>query len=286
MTQHMSLTERRFRDGTDKTRYLADGLTIRCQAVSKTKLREIQEREQNFALTPDDVWPEAQCFHAAVQGKLVCGGRGGHGGGSSSVPTYDMLDFMPIDMRDMMREIIDNPQLLSRRIEIAQLVARIRVLYQRLADNEALGMASVDDIRTGLNKIEKGDIAAGKAMIQAALDAKRAEKEVQQELYVILPLLKDMTRTEMSTLKDMQQIITFDQMVAALLGIADTLKEALEEHVPDERTRESVATAVGSAIQRRFNLRVGAVLPEVAETVAGQDVLETERVDTGSLLRP
>jgi hypothetical protein len=277
--EKMSTTEVRFRDGTG-TRYMNDGVTVRCQAVSKTKLRRIRVERgldpDDKSISPDDVWPEAQCERPAVQGKLLCAGRGGHGGGSLSVPTHNYLDFMPVDLREKMQLLIENPQILSRRMEIMQLMARILVLYERMQTNESLGVFSLSHLQEGLEDIENGDLVAGVAKIKATLDSRLVEAESYSEVRQTMALLKDMTKVEIGSIKEMKQVIPFDVLISVVQGIADSLQEAVDANVGDERTKRLIVGAVERTISRRLNTRLPRILPETEEETVEADFVESE----------
>jgi len=275
----ISDSERRFREGKG-ARYMNDGTTVRCQAVSKSKLKEIRQRENDPSMTPDDVWPEAQCEHAAIAGKLVCGGRGGHGGGSDSVPAYDFMSFMPADMAEMLETVMQNPHLLSRRFEMQQLVARILILYQKLQKRDSIGQTSIEIIQEGLRDIADGEITKGTFKIQHAIDDQRIEHDTYQDIYQAMNLLQSMTRTEVQSMKETRQMLSFDVVLAMLTGIADTLNTALEKYVTDERSRELVAGFVAADTSRRFNTGIGRVFPAIdAETIESPATI-TEQVDS------
>lgn len=242
---------------------MSDGVSVRCQAVSKTKLAAERERLGNPDLTPDEAWPAAQCERAAVPGKLVCGGRGGHGGGSLSVPSYDITSFMPTDMREMLQTVMEQPHLISRRFEMYQLVARYLTLYKRLSDDEALGPASLVLINEGLEEIEKGESIKGIAKIRGALDKRIIEHETYEEIRKVMALLKDMTKVEVASIKEMRAVVTIDQVIALVNAIADATNRALEEFVEEPEVRTNVANAVAREAGRRLNAGVGPVFPEI-----------------------
>lgn len=256
---------------------MSDGITVRCQAVAKSKLERLREESGNPNLTPDEAWPMAQCEHAAVPGKLVCGGRGGHGGGSMSVPTYSMVDFMPADMKAMMQEVIKNPQLLSRRFEIAQLISRIMVLYDRLNKNESLGGSfTLLTLQEAVRQIEDGEVKNGLVKLKEIVESRTIERETYNDIFTAMSLLKDMTKTEMGSIKEMKQIVTLDQMIALVSGIADTLTQALEKYVNDEHTRQLVSGDVARSIGRRINSGIGGVFQEADQQPIDGEYTEAE----------
>lgn len=262
----ISDSERRFREGKGE-RYMSDGITVRCQAVAKSKLDMIRQRENNPDLTPEDVWPEAQCEHPALPKKLLCGGRGGHGGGSSSVPEYDFTSFMPADMAEMLQAVMANPHLLSRRFEMQQIISRILLLYQKMRDKESLGQTAISLIQDGLNDIAASEIAKGMGKIQIALNDAINERDTYDEIFKAMNLLQTMTRTEIQSMKETRQMLTFDVVLAIMNGIADGLNVALEKYVDDPKSRELVAGYVATDITRRLNTGIGRVLPAVDQTI-------------------
>lgn len=263
-----SKIERRFREGRGQ-RYLRDGFTPRCHKVSSQKLRAIRARENRPDLTADEAWPEAQCSHSAVPGYLLCRIHL-KGLAKIKMKPKDMLDWLPIDMQEKMRIIMDNPQVLSRQFEMHQLIARILVLYDKLNNKEALGRYALSNLREGLKMIHEGDTVKGSALIEDVIESRTIERETYDEIYQAMSLLKDMTRVEVSSMKDLKLMLSYDQMVAGLLGVADALSAALKEYVADERTRELVAGAVARDITRRFNTRPGGVLPAPTQAIEGE----------------
>lgn len=271
----ISDSERRFREGKGE-RYMSDGITVRCQAVSKSKLEMIRQRENNPNLTPDDVWPEGQCEHPALSKKLLCGGRGGHGGGSPSVPEYDMTSFMPADMAEMLQAVMANPHLLSRRFEMQQIISRIMLLYQKMRDKEALGQTAISLIQEGLGDILASEISTGVGKIQLALNDVLNERDTYDEIFKAMNLLQTMTRTEVQSMKETRQMLGFDVVLALVNGIADEINVALEKYVDDSRSRELVAGYVASSIARRLNAGVGRILPEIDNEAIESTASSTE----------
>jgi hypothetical protein len=257
--------ERRFREGRGQ-RYMRDGVSPRCHKVSYTKLKAIRVRENRPDLTADEAWPEAQCSRPAVPGYLLCHHHL-RGLAKQKMKPKDMLDWLPVDMQEKMRIIMENPQVLSRQFEMHQLIARILVLYDKLNNKEALGRRSLSHLREGLKMIHNGEVVKGADLIEEIIESRTVERETYDEIYQAMSLLKDMTRVEVSSMKDLKLMLSYDQMVAGLLGVADALSAALKEYVSDERTRELVSGAVARDIARRFNTRPGGILPAPAQAV-------------------
>ena len=80
-------------------RYMSDGLTHRCQGISKTRLRRarIEQNKEDPKLYPsDDFWPECQCGKPAMMtpgaGLYACKFHGG--APAFFVPLYQTFLFL------------------------------------------------------------------------------------------------------------------------------------------------------------------------------------------------
>lgn len=250
-----SLTERRFREGTPETRFMADGVTVRCQAVSKGKLARLREERDDMTLTPKDVWPEAQCEHAALPNKLLCGGRGGHGGGSPHVPQRSLMDIMPLDLQKHMEVILENPQIISQRLEIIQLSARNRQLFERMAEEQPDGRSTTEDIRTVLRLIKKGNLVDAQARLEEVLQERRVEEQLWDEIRTNIAMLKDLRRTETANMKEFQEMASTDQILATFRGILTLVREGAEKYVLDPKSRAGLVGYVADGIRRLANAR-------------------------------
>lgn len=259
MVRKLSKTEIRWRDGTTETRYLRDGETIRCQAIAKQKLRAIRVQHgydpYDETIKADDVWPEAQCEHPAVPGKLICGGRAGHGGNSVKIPYHHLLDVMPVDLREKIEILMENPEILSRRLEIIELSARNLQLFEEMRDSKLAGSDIDEELHKALTQLQAGNFAEAKKTLEEALKAKVDQGKRWNEIRTNTMILKDLSRTEIGTIKEMRQMITSDQFMAVIFSIADAVKEAVEKYISDQPTQSSIIGYVNAAVRRLINAR-------------------------------
>jgi hypothetical protein len=272
----LTKTEIRWRDGTNTTRYLKDGETIRCQAVAKQKLRAIRVQrgysEDDTTITADEVWPEAQCEHPAVPGKLVCGGRAGHGGNSMSVPYHDLLlGSMPVDLREKMEILMDNPEILSRRLEMVELSARNLQLFEEMRDSEKAGSDLDSKLREAMKFLKSGDYTKASNSLQEVLEYKGTQQKRWDEIRANTVILKDLSRTETNTIQAFRQMISSEQFLGALMGIADAVKDAVEKYINEPTVRNEVIGHVYSSIRRLTNARIGGVQPTLIGDGSGED---------------
>lgn len=261
----LTRTEIRWRDGTTATRYMKDGETIRCQAVSKTKLRAARVARgydpYDTTITSDDVWPEAQCSHPAVPGKLVCGGKTGHGGNSMDVPYHHLMDVMPVDLKEKMELLMENPEVLSRRLEIIELSARNLQLMEEMKNDKIAGSDNDEQLRDALNELVAGNFKAAEKTLRDVIESKAGQQKRWREVRENIVILKDLSRTEMSTIKEFRQMITSDQFMNVLLSLADAVTEAAEKYISDKTIQSNVIGHVYASVRRFINARPGVLQP-------------------------
>lgn len=242
---------------------MKDGETIRCQAVSKTRLRAIRVARGydplDLTIGPDDVWPEAQCHHPAVPGKLVCGGKTGHGGNSMDVPYHHLMDSMPVDLKEKLDLLMQNPDYLTRRMEIHQLMARNLQLFEEMRDDKLTGLDVEDELNEALNEIKAGNFKEAQKKIEQALQVKSDSKLRWREIRDNIVILKDLSRTETSTIKEFRQMITSDQFMNVLFSLADAVTEAAEKYISDKTVQSNVIGHVYASVRRFINARPGVI---------------------------
>lgn len=208
-------TELRYREGKG-TRFLQDGVTVRCQGVPRTYLEEKRltllneeekevyldlnnrriDKEQELSseeraeweifrermkvITSDDIWPHHQCRHAAEPGAFACRR---HGGASKNIKrsiTFGISHALPVEMQDMYDRFRADPDLASRYHEMAMLQVRNAQLMGML-EEYGYGPETVEEIARALNVIRAGlkrkDLAEGHTIISQAAD--RIENAIQ-----------------------------------------------------------------------------------------------------------
>lgn len=260
----LTKTEIRWRDGTRDTRYLKDGETVRCQAVAKQKLRAIRVAQgyesDDTTISADDVWPEAQCERPAVKGKVVCGGRAGHGGNSMSVPYHTLiLESMPVDLREKMEVLMENPEIISRRLEMIELSARNLQLFEEMRDNRLAGSDLDKELKDALTLLKAGELENGTAKLEEVMKQQSSDRKRWDEVRANTLILKDLSRTETNTIQVFRQMISSEQFLTALMNIADAVKDAVEKYINEPTIRNEVIGHVYQSIRRLTNARIGGI---------------------------
>lgn len=248
----LTTTEKRWRGGSGQ-QYLRDMVTIRCQAVSKAKLRQFRIERGDLELTTDDVWPEGQCPLAAEPGTFVCK----YHGGKSIAPVKGRIfsPMIPIDMQEKIEILQQNPDYISREMQIWELLAMNAQLYERM---EGLGGGpdSFEKILDGLQMMEGGMIADGIKAIRAIVSSEKSARELRDELRVNMNLLKELTKVQVSTAKELKTMATTDQVMNLVEGLVDDFISIVKEIIVDRTIADRLVDRFVRAVRLRLNVRV------------------------------
>lgn len=248
MSQKMSKSEIRFREGKG-AQYMQDGVSVRCQAVSKSYLRDIRLERGDPEISSDDVWPEGQCTKKATPGTFLCIY---HGGETPGIERNPIEMFMPIDLAEKMEVLSRNPDYLNRQSEIYQLLSRNAELYERLR-----GYVFPTAVRSRLMNvaalIEENELVKAVSEISSLYDATYDEKEIRAEIRENITLIKNLTSTQVTTAKELKTMATADQVTATLLGIFDVISKAITRYVKEPDVQQQFLLEVSGAIRRHTN---------------------------------
>src|SRR3990167_3912087 len=203
----MSVSEKRYRDGLG-VRFLQDGVTVRCQGVSKAKLRQLRFTRNEPDLTSDDVWPQEQCIKAAEPGKLLCTF---HGGRTPNSGKRKISDFMPLDLREKYEIFEKNPDIINRYIELAQLQARNASLFEQYEDL-VLGQEAYETVAEARRLLARGDVVDAGQLLDIALRDAKTETEIWDELRKNMDLVDKLTRTQFAIEKELKTMATREQV--------------------------------------------------------------------------
>lgn len=252
----MSVSERRYREGKGQRTLASDPNRIRCHGVSKTKLREARIKAGDPSLMSEDVWPEAQCPKAAVDGTYLCGL---HGGKSITIHKTSVAESMPVDLYDKFRQFEQNrSQLVNRINEIGQLLARNAQLYESLEDL-VIGEEGYYAITEARDAIVAGDIARAGLLLSMAIEGYKTEKEVWDEVRKNTQIIDKLTTTQFNIEKELKLMTTIDQMKNLLDGLYRGAERILAEAIPDLDKRAKVMASFGELIKNLANVRHGAL---------------------------
>lgn len=211
-------------------RYLSDGVTVRCQGVSKGRLRERREQTGNYDLTSDDVWPELQCIRAALPGAYACKW---HGGASIGAQNHHIIPAaIPDAIREKVEILLRNPDYINRHQEIVFLQAR----WMELVEDTAIaggGKEAWEQVLEATDLIEKGQVARGVDMIRRIADNPAYISEVWDEIRATMKHLESMTRTQVTTAQTLGQMMTAEQTMSLIEQIFESNLRLVEKHIKD-----------------------------------------------------
>lgn len=241
----MSITEKRFVEGSGE-RYLADG-RIRCQAVSKGRLRKWREEHEDYDIEAEATWPETQCIKAAEEGYYACKWHGGRSKRKKGPKT--IFDTMPQDLAAKLQTLYENPDYISRREDILLVKARQWELLEKLDDelpgDEAWGM-----VEDGLHKIRLGEDLSGVYLIEQALLSVKKQKDIWDEIYKSQNILKDLTNTQVKTAKELRLMASQEQVMHMIASIYEIMLEKADQFIDDENQRNRYIESVSADIRR------------------------------------
>lgn len=259
----MSVTEDRWRAHTGQ-RYCGDG-RVRCQALAKGKLRRLRARANDWESDSETFWPEAQCMRAAVPGTFACRL---HGGLSPAATPRTLEDMMPLDLAEKYRLIRSNPEYLSRRDEIELLQARVYQLVERL-DPDLGHSTQWDLVESATRSLQQGDPTTALGTLREALQIAQDEQKSWSEIRDIMGSLKDLTNTQIKTIKEMRLMATTEEVGRLMVALQKFLMDLGDKYFGDDaaqRTRFLTDAAAGLA--GLTNTQPRTTLPQL---VAGSD---------------
>jgi hypothetical protein len=250
--KYASLPQRRFVAGTG-VRYMADGKTIRCHAVSRNKLNKL--RKENPELRSKDVWPELQCNRAARPGFYVClyhgaGRVGGPMPGSRKMvvkEARDISSFVSRGIADKYRVFVSDPEIFSQRQNIALLYARNAEILSDPA-GDLTGDKARKALHKGLDMIEAGDPNGGSKAIREVLEKIDSAKETWAEFRQNADTIKNLTNAEVNRAKEMRLTLTSEQVLGMIDRLLNVVVDAIEKNIIDPKVQGPlISTIVGGA---------------------------------------
>jgi len=259
----LGILEKRFREGTGK-QYCRDGITRRCQAVSKANLRKMRIERGDLELTSEDVWPEGQCPLAAEPGQFGCNF---HGGGSAIKSGRSvLLDVLPVDLRHKVEILQANPDYINREMQIWEILGMNAQLYEKMGEaGVGGGPDAFEKVLDGLAMIEGGNIPAGVKGIRDAVLSEKSQREIRDEIRINTTLLANLTKVQVSTAKELKTMATTDQVMAMVEGIVDDFITLVKDVVVDKTLADRLVDRFVRAVRLRLNARIAT--PTVEEVV-------------------
>lgn len=268
----MPICERRFREGSGE-KFLGNG-EIRCQAVSKAKLRRWRIEFNDEDATADDTWPETQCEKGAEPGAFACKFHGGQTPKQLTTTPRSLIETMPIDLGEKLKVLMQNPQYWSRREDIMMMQARNWELMEELqksaGSEEAWGY-----VQEALIAIKRGRDAEAKLLLEEAMEHVDRRKEIWEEVRKNENVIKELTNTQVRTVKDLNQMATTEQVTAVVLNLYDIMANGAKKYIHDPSSRSQFLRDIAKAISRYANLSPLSVDREIE---SGFDTIDGETV--------
>jgi hypothetical protein len=246
MTKEMTKSERRWRDGLGE-RYLNDGVTIRCQSVTKTFLKKMREEEGDPEISSDDVWPVGQCTKSAELGTFLCELHGGKTPNSAHNP---LTMFLPSDLAEKLEILAQNPDYLSRYNEIRLLEGRNAQLYERLSGGLVLTPVLRQTITEIMALIRENSLVEAMNKLQSMLDTTYDEKAVYAEIRENMNLLKGMTTTQVTTAQVLKTMTTADSVSSGFIGLFNTIQRAVHKYIKEADIAELFLLEIAGDVRR------------------------------------
>lgn len=245
-----NLSEQRFRSGSG-IQYCANG-KVRCQAVSVLQVNRWRETYNDYETPIAQLWPECQCGNAAVDGYFVCEFHGGivarRTGGIRSF--YDVI---PVDMREIVDALIENPTYIDRREDIIVMQAMVWDLLQTLGTK--VGSAEAwSMVREAHIALKNGDEATAAMLLDSALSAEEDKRDIRAEIRDTEKVLKDLTKTQVSTAKELRLMATSEQILALLNNIQNLIRDSGAKYIDDSEALNEFYTDIAAGIRRFANL--------------------------------
>lgn len=246
-----SITEKRWRECSGQ-QYMSDGLTVRCQAVAKGQVQRWRE-EHDDRLTPtEELWPECQCTRAAEPGAYVCRWHGGYSPGANQARS--IYDVVPLDLGNKLKTLLEDPYYMSRREDIALLRARQWELLEALSENMG-GLEAWGTVDDALYELERGKEQEAAQLLREALRQTKETQRSWDEIYKVSNVLKDMTSTEVKTVKEMRSMATAEQVGRLMERILNILTYGAEKYIEDKRQQSSFLQYIAREFVGATNLR-------------------------------
>ena len=263
-------TERRFMEGAGEC-YLKSG-AIRCQGLSKSQLRKWREEHNDYESTTDDVWPECQCHMPAEPGAFACKWHGGRSVKSAGDGPKSLLDTMPVDLANKLKVLTQNPTYWSRREDILLMQARQWELMEDLT--EVAGNAEAwGGVGEAIVALRKGKDMEALLILEEAEKHIDRRKEVWDEVRKNENVIKELTNTQVRTVKDLQQMATTEQVTALVMNLYEIVANGATKYIHDSNDKSKFLTELSKAISRYANLSPLALSSEVGRgryTIEGE----------------
>lgn len=250
-----NIAEQRYREGSGE-RFLKNG-EVRCQAISKGQMRRYREEHEDWDTPSADLWPECQCVKAAIPGTFVCYYHGG--GGREKLPVKNVLDVIPLDLREKVELLMGDPNYISHREDIAILRARQWELLQQLEERsdgeETWGLVS-----EALYELRHSNEDSAAKLLEQALKTVDDGKNLWKEYYTVEKLVSDNKMAEVKTAKELQSMATAEQVGRLMNRVYEVLTSGAEKYIEDKHAQSGFLRFVAGELNRAINFSPATVI--------------------------
>lgn len=252
----MTITEKRFREASGE-QYMATG-AVRCQAQSKGRLRKWREEFEDYETPAEDIWPECQCNRSAEPGAFACKWHGGATPKKDGSPPRSLLDVLPVDLASKFKALAENPAYWSRREDILLMQARVWELMEDLqavaGSEEAWGM-----VEEALVALRRGDELSAIELLREATSHHDNRRHIWNEIRSNENVIKELTNTQIRTIKDLKQMATTEQVTALVMNLYEIVANGAKEYIDDPIKQSKFLQQLSRAVARFANLSPQAV---------------------------
>lgn len=268
MQQPMTITEQRFRDASGE-RFLKNG-NLRCQAVSKTRVRQWRLEHDDWTTPTEDLWPECQCARPALPGVFTCHYHGGRTPRRGDEAPRNIFDVMPVDLREKLQALMNSHEYISRREDILLIKARQWQLLEELSQSAGSEVAW-EIVADALHLMRQMEYGQATALLEQAVDCVKREEEIWEEIYKTENVIKDLTNTEMRTAKELRLMVTADQVMALMNNIYGAIAEGVNRCINNADDQTRFLYYIGREFSRFTNLSPTGAFPQLIAGGAEED---------------
>jgi hypothetical protein len=200
--------------------------------------------------------PPRYCTQPRVRNRKRCRIHGGKSPVALANPAFrngTKSFYMPQRLAEGYAQELADPDLLSLRREIAAHRAAASDLRRRLDEGEGGGaglQTAWRDFRAAHRAGSPERLAETLTRLDAAITRQGAEEALRRELRQETELVSRLTRAENDRMEQLHQMVSREQALAYMRGLAVAVKEAVDGHVGDPSVRTSVLRAISARFEQ------------------------------------
>lgn len=165
---------------------------------------------------------------------------------------------MPERLRSGYESALADPDLLSVRREVAAHRSAADDLRRRLEEGEGAGaglQTAWRDFRTAHRVGNPDRLSDALTRLDAAISQNGAQDGIRKELRAETELISKLTRAENDRMEQLHQMVSREQALGYMRGLAIAVKEAVDANVTDATIRTIVLRAVSTRFEQLADRR-------------------------------